>query len=50
MRHWNEADYVIVNDDVQESLRSLRLILHAERLKRARQEGLDAFVRGLLDV
>lgn len=50
MRHWNEADYVIVNDDIQESLHSLRLILHAERLKRVRQQGLDAFVRGLLDV
>lgn len=50
IRHWNEADYVIINDDVQDSLRSLRLILHAERLKRARQRGLDNFVRDLLDV
>lgn len=50
IRHWNEADYVIINDGIQESLRSLRLILHAERLKRARQEGLHGFVLGLLDV
>lgn len=50
IRHWNEADYVIINDDIQESLRSLQLILHAERLKRMRQEGLDGFVHRLLDV
>lgn len=50
MRHWNEADYVIINDDIQQSLQSLLLILHAERLKRARQSGLAGFVRGLLDV
>jgi guanylate kinase len=50
IRHWNESDYVIINDDLQESLHALRLILHAERLKRGRQEGLDGFVRGLLDV
>lgn len=50
MRHWDEADYVIINDDIQESLSSLRLILHAERLKRARQEGLHDFVLEILDV
>lgn len=50
MRHWNEADYVIINDDIRESLHALRLILHAERLKRARQEGLHDFVLRLLDM
>lgn len=50
MRHWDEADYVIINDDIQESLSSLRLILNAERLKRARQEGLHDFVLEILDV
>lgn len=50
MRHWDEADYVIINDDIQESLSSLRLILNAERLKRARQEGLHDFVLEILEV
>ena len=47
--HWPEYDYVIVNADVDESHRSLGAILAAERLKRRRQLGLSAFVRGILD-
>ena len=39
MSHWDEYDYVIVNDDLAESLASLRAILVAERLKRARHPG-----------
>ncbi len=45
--HWAEYDYVIINHDVEDSLQSLQAILHAERLKRARQPGLSEFVRGL---
>jgi guanylate kinase len=48
IRHWAEYDYVIVNDDLDRSLRSVRAILDAERLKRARQPGLDRFVDRLL--
>jgi guanylate kinase len=46
--HWNEYDYVIVNADIEASLASLECILAAERLKRARQTGLAAFVAAVL--
>ncbi|MGE0211904.1 MAG: guanylate kinase [Parvibaculaceae bacterium] len=46
--HWSEYDYVIVNEDVEESGRAIEAILAAERLKRERRTGLTAFVRGLL--
>ena len=47
--HWPEYDYVIINRDLDESQRHLTAILTAERLKRRRQVGLSAFVRGILD-
>ena len=47
MSHWNEYDYVVINVDVEESLASIRAILHAERLKRPRQKGLADFVNRL---
>jgi guanylate kinase len=46
--HWRDYDYVIVNADLDASLAGLRAILTAERLKRARQTGLERFVTGLL--
>lgn len=45
--HWPEYDYVIVNDEVDESHRMVTAILTAERLRRRRQLGLTEFVRGL---
>ena len=45
--HWGEYDYVLVNNDIQESLSALRAILHAERHKRQRQHGLAEFVSKL---
>ncbi len=48
IEHWGEYDYVIVNADLDESLAGLSAILAAERLKRERQTGLAAFVRGVL--
>jgi guanylate kinase len=45
LSHWAEYDYVIVNQEVEQSLRELRAILAAERLKRARRTGLVEFVR-----
>ena len=47
MSHWPEYDYVIVNRDKDEAFAEVRAILAAERLKRERQIGLSAFVRGL---
>jgi guanylate kinase len=46
--HWGEYDYVIVNADLDASFASLAAILAAERLKRARQSGLPAFVGTIL--
>ena len=45
--HWPEYDYVIVNDEVEDSHRMVVAILTAERLRRRRQLGLTDFVRGL---
>jgi guanylate kinase len=47
MSHWAEYDYVIVNQDVAESLARVEAILSAERLKRDRQGGLRDFVEDL---
>jgi guanylate kinase len=48
IEHWGEYDYVIVNADLETSVARLTSILTAERVRRARQTGLAAFVRGLL--
>ena len=48
IQHWKDYDYVLVNFDVDRSVAAVHAILAAERLKRARLTGLDAFVRGLL--
>jgi guanylate kinase len=45
--HWAEYDYVVVNDDLESALSSVRSILHAERLRRGRQPGLPDFVKML---
>jgi guanylate kinase len=47
--HWPEYDYVIVNDDLDTSVASARAILHAERLRRTRQQGLIDFARTLIE-
>ncbi len=45
--HWQEYDYVIVNTDIDEAFKQLCAILAAERLKRQRRTGLNAFVEKL---
>ena len=47
MGHWHEYDYVVINRDLDRAFGDVRAILAAERLKRERQPGLSAFVRGL---
>jgi guanylate kinase len=47
MSHWPEYDYVIVNDDLETSVRQVRAILDAERKRRTRQVGLSDFVNAL---
>jgi guanylate kinase len=49
MSHWAEYDYVIINNDLEESVRQVRSILTSERLKRRRQLGLAGFVNQLRD-
>ncbi|MGB1871287.1 MAG: guanylate kinase [Candidatus Puniceispirillaceae bacterium] len=45
--HYPEYDYIVVNDDLDRSVRSVRAILAAERLRRERQNGMTEFVRTL---
>jgi guanylate kinase len=47
MSHWAEYDYVVINSYVDHAFADVQAILAAERLKRERQVGLSAFVRGL---
>jgi guanylate kinase len=47
MSHWPEYDYVIVNDDLETSVRQVQAILDAERKRRTRQVGLSDFVNAL---
>jgi guanylate kinase len=47
MSHWNEYDYVIVNDTVEASVAQARAIVTAEHLRRPRQPALAAFVESL---
>ena len=46
--HWDGYDYVVVNDDGEACYSQVCEILHAERMKRARQTGLIGFVRELM--
>ncbi len=45
--HWQEYDYVLVNESLEETLVRIEHILEAERLKRERQVELLRFVNGL---
>jgi guanylate kinase len=47
MSHWAEYDYIIVNHDIESSVRRVQAILQAERLRRERQVGLSEFVKAL---
>lgn len=46
--HWQEYDYVVINQDLDECVEAVKSILTAERLKRLRQIGLQAFVNKML--
>ena len=45
--HYREYDYIVVNEDLDLSVASVRAILAAERLRRDRQAGMTEFVRKL---
>jgi guanylate kinase len=45
---WENFDYVLVNEDLDQSFARLKTILEAERMRRARQPWMGGFVQGLL--
>lgn len=47
MEHWAEYDYVIINDDLDQSIAQVRAILMAERQRPDRQDGLVEFVNAM---
>ncbi|MBT3396516.1 MAG: guanylate kinase, partial [Alphaproteobacteria bacterium] len=47
MSHLDEYDYVLVNQDLEESLAKLQTILWAERMRRERHPGLGKFIETL---
>ena len=49
MQHWTEYDYVVICDDVDQTVDTIRQIFSAERMKRKRQIGLVEFTQKLID-
>jgi len=47
--HWAEYDYVLVNDDLDQTLETMQAIVRAERFKRERRPGMSDFVRSLME-
>ena len=47
MSHWQEYDYVVINNNLDQAFADVAAVLAAERVKRDRQVGLSDFVRGL---
>ena len=45
--HWNEYEYLIVNNDLQQSFEFLKSILIAERTKQARRNDLESLIENL---
>ncbi len=46
--HWDEFDYVIVNVDLDETVKKIQKIISGERMKRVRQIGMKGFVNELI--
>jgi len=46
--HWAEYDYVLVNDDLDQTYEDLKAIVRAERYRRERRPGMSLFVRDLM--
>ncbi len=45
--HWEEYDYVVINDDLDRAINEVRSILTAERLRRERRTGAAGYVADL---
>jgi len=48
IERWEDYDYLVINEDLEQSLNAVHAVLVAERHKRARQVGLPGFVKQLL--
>jgi len=48
IQHWAEYDYILINEDIEETVKRVRHILESERLRRERQTGLTEFIRSLV--
>jgi guanylate kinase len=44
MSHWQEYDYIVINQDLEVSVNAVQSILTAERIRRDRQLDLAPFV------
>ncbi|MDJ0930835.1 guanylate kinase [Breoghania sp.] len=47
IEHWNEYDYVLINDDLNKTFHEIQKILSAERRRRVRNLGMKTFVEAL---
>ncbi len=47
--HWPEYDYVLINDNFEETVRSVFGIVESEKKRRRRQIGLDKFIKTLVE-
>ena len=47
MSHYEEYDYIVINDDLDTSVENVKAILKAERLRKDRRTGLLDFVQGM---
>ena len=47
MSHYAEYDFIIINHDIDESIRKVQAILASERIRRRRLVGLTEFVKRL---
>ena len=45
--HWQDYDYVLVNENLDEVHADIKTIIRAERLKRVRQSSLRGFIKSL---
>ncbi len=47
--HWDEFDYVVVNEELEDTVEKIRRIISGERMKRVRQlNGLKTLVDSLV--
>ena len=47
MSHWAEYDFIVINQNIENSVSQVQAILAAERLRRHRQIGLSELVKRL---